>query len=239
MSEKKSGLTVFICAVALVLSVSVFGQKNVSQQKSSVAKSISCVNCHKTLGGELTKPVTEWTGSIHYQNGITCNMCHGGDPTATTMEKAMSKDHGFIGAPHGQAQFDACAKCHATEVSMYAKSVMGKAYLEGKGGPSCAKCHGPHHNVIPEVPQLCKSCHKDTTGFDQIDPMNVTPSTVQTLSKMKIKLGEQKVSGTRPAAAPKISEDLDPYKIGLVAFGGSIFVFILGYIIYLILEKRD
>ncbi len=239
MIEKKSGLAVFICAMALVFAVSALGQKNASQHKSGAAKNISCVTCHKTLGGELAKPVAEWTGSVHQQNGITCNMCHGGDPAATSMDKAMSKDHGFIGAPHGQAQFDACGKCHATEVAEYAKSIMGKAYLEGKGGPSCAKCHGAHHNAIPEVPQLCKSCHKDTTGFDQIDPMNVTEATVQMLSKMKIKLGEQKVAGTRPSVVPKIKEDLDPYVIGLIAFGGSIFVFILGYIIYLILEKRD
>ena len=237
--RKKLVFAAVVFSLVMVFAVGAFGQKSSSGKKGTVIGNISCVNCHKTLGGELAKPVAEWTGSVDQQNGITCDMCHGGDPTATTMDKAMSKEHGFIGAPHGQAQFEACRKCHGTEVAEYEKSIMGKAYLEGKGGPSCAKCHGPHHNAIPEVPQLCKSCHKDTTGFDQIDPMNVTASTVQMLSKMKIKLGEQKVAGTRPSVVPKISEDLDPYKIGLIAFGGAIFVFILGYFIYLILEKRD
>ena len=234
MSGKKYDFTVFIVSLVMFFSVGAFGQ-----QIGNGGSNISCVNCHKTLGGELAKPVAEWTGSIHQQNGITCPMCHGGNPSGTTMDTAMSKAAGFIGAPHGQAQFDACGKCHPTEAARFANSIMGKAYLEGKGGPSCAKCHGPHHNEIPVGTKICESCHKDTTGFDTVDPMNVTKSTVDKLSKLVIKTKEDKIKGQRPSVVPHVSEDLDPYKIGLIAFGAASFVFILGYILYLILEKRD
>jgi len=98
--------------------------------------------------------VTDWKISIHHQNGITCDLCHGGNAEvevnvkqlsgeqfAAKQAAAMSLDHGFIGKPSGQAMFDMCANCHPDTVARYAESIMGKAYLANKGGPSCTTCH--------------------------------------------------------------------------------------------------
>lgn len=232
MSGKKIVFAVIVCSLAFVFPAAAFAA-------GVNPGSVSCYNCHKSLGGDLAKPALEWEHSIHQQNGVTCDKCHGGDPAATTMEGAMSKARGFIGKPSGIAIADVCNKCHPDAVAEYEKSVMGKSWLAGSGGPSCTVCHGAHNNVLPEIPKLCAQCHKDTTGFDQIDPMNVTQSTVQMLSKLTIKHGEQVILGKRPPIIPSISEDLDPYKIGLIAFGGALFAFVMGYIIYLLLEKRD
>jgi hypothetical protein len=212
----------------------------------------ACIVCHEYLGGELAKPVSEWKVSIHQQNGITCDLCHGGNAGialgdikrlspqqfADRQAGAMSKSHGFVAKPSGQALFDLCKQCHSASVDRYAGSIMGKAYLGNKGGPSCVTCHNAHNNVIPSVPKVCESCHKDTTGFDRIDPMNVTESTLSELSRIRIRLAEEKARGTRPSLVPEFPEDPGSVQIGLVAFGAVIVLFIMGYIVYLVLEKR-
>jgi hypothetical protein len=213
---------------------------------------IACITCHEALGGSLTKPITEWKGSIHYQNGITCDRCHGGNakvkvgnvrqlsPTKflAIQSAAMSKALGFVGKPSGHALFHMCAQCHSATVKMFASSIMGKAYLQKKGGPSCVTCHHAHHNVIPAVPKVCSQCHKDTTGFTQIDPMNVTPATIVHLSKIRIRLAREKTEGTRPPLAPRFQGELGSYRVGLLAFGGVVFLFLIGCIVYMILEKE-
>lgn len=213
----------------------------------------ACVTCHSSLGGRLADPVTAWSGSIHQQNDITCDLCHGGNAEvdvgdmarlsgqalAEKQALAMSKDSGFIAKPSGQALFDMCAECHTASVSRYADSIMGKAYVAGKSGPSCVVCHQAHNNIIPAVPEVCDSCHKDTSGFSQIDPMSVTAATVDKLSRIRIQLIGEKTKGSRPVLVPAFPEDLDPYQIGFLAFGAVFVLFLLGCLVYVILEKRE
>jgi Cytochrome c3 len=212
----------------------------------------ACVTCHTFLGGVLARPVVEWNGSIHRQNGITCDLCHGGDARvdvgnvqnlagqefADRKSRAMSKERGFIGKPAGKRLFDMCSRCHYPSVARYAKSIMGKAYLDGKGGPSCVTCHGAHRNSMPEVPGVCERCHKDTAGFNQIDPMDVTESTVIALSGIRIKLAQEKTIGKKPPFIPEFPSELDAFQIGFVAFGAVIALFVIGSIVYFVLEKR-
>jgi hypothetical protein len=213
---------------------------------------VACITCHTFMGGELARPVAEWNASVHRQNGITCDLCHGGNANvdvgdikslspqefADRQSRAMSKSHGFIGKPSGKEMFAMCARCHSDSVDRYAGSIMGTAYLGGKGGPSCVTCHNAHNNIIPSVPKVCEGCHKDTTGFDRIDPMSVSESTINELSRIRIHLAEEKARGAKPPLAPGLPEDLDPYQIGLLAFGGVLVMFIIGYLVYVTLEKR-
>jgi hypothetical protein len=240
---KKSNVLALCCAALFIL----WGTAGHAQQGAS-----ACVACHTFLGGKLGQPVAEWEGSIHQQNGITCDLCHGGDAGvdvgtvrdlagqefADRMSRAMSKSNGFIGKPSGKAMFAVCSKCHRDSVDRYAKSIMGRSYLENKGGPSCVSCHHAHRNAMPEVPKVCESCHKDTAGFDQIDPMDVTESTVNALSGIRIKLAQAKMIGKQPPFIPEFPEDLDAFQIGFVAFGAVLVLFCLGYIVYVVLERR-
>jgi hypothetical protein len=211
----------------------------------------ACVLCHEFMGGEPGRPVKEWKGSIHQQNGVTCDLCHGGDAGVDVgnvrslggefenrMSRSMSKDHGFIGKPAGKALFSMCARCHYQSVDRYAKSIMGKAYLDQKGGPSCVTCHQAHRNAMPEVPRICESCHKDTAGFDQIDPMDVTESTVNALSGIRIKIAQEKTIGRKPPFIPEFPRELGSFQIGFFAFGAVLLLFVLGYFVYVALEKR-
>jgi hypothetical protein len=243
LNSGKYAFALFCAAVTFLYATGAFAQQTV----------IACVGCHEFLGGELARPVAQWKGSVHQQNGITCDLCHGGNPDvvlgnvgqlsgaqfADRQSKAMSKDRGFIARPEGKAMFDMCGRCHGETVARYEASIMGKAYLDNKGGPSCITCHNAHNNIMPAVPEVCKSCHKDTTGFEQIDPMNVTESTINQLSGIRIQLAEEKAKGARPRLAPAFPEDLGSYQIAFVAFGVVFVLFIIGYIIYLTLEKRD
>ena len=143
---------------------------------------------------------------------------------------------GFVGSPTGHALFDMCGKCHDGTVARYAASIMGRAYLEGKGGPSCVTCHHAHNNIMPAVPKVCRNCHQDTSGFDRIDPMNVTRATINELSRIRVALAKKKAKGRR-LLFPEFPE-LDTYQIGLVAFGAVLVLFLIGCLVYAILEKR-
>ncbi|NOY77099.1 MAG: hypothetical protein GXO76_04440 [Calditrichaeota bacterium] len=211
----------------------------------------ACITCHTFLGGDLAKPALEWKGSIHQQNGIMCEDCHGGNPDvklgnikdltderrSAVQALAMSPADGFSGVPTGQDMFDMCAQCHSESVKRYKNSIMGKAYLENKGGPSCVTCHNAHNNSMPSVPKACESCHKNTEGFDQIDPMSVTKTTIITLSKIKIKIASEKTSGKPPLLA-EFPEELGSFQIGFIAFGAILVLLIIAYLIYFVLERK-
>lgn len=210
----------------------------------------ACVACHTTLNTDQDKSVMDcWLRSLHRQNGITCDACHRGNPDIAAgnvkslskeqflalKARAMSPAKGFIGIPSSTQMFDMCGQCHSDSVNRYKNSIMGVAYLDKKGGPSCTDCHSAHYVIIPDVPKTCEKCHKDTTGFDQIDPMNVNDATVSDLSRIRIKLAEERVKGKEP---PLFPEELGSFQIGFVAFGAIIVLFIIAYIIFMSIEKR-
>ncbi len=196
----------------------------------------------------MAKPVSEWTGSVHQDQGITCDQCHGGNPdlkigglqnlspeqVLSLAKRAMYEVPNFVGAPAGQAEFDLCAKCHPDSVKAYAGSIMGQAYLQKKGGPSCAQCHGAHRNVIPPVPQSCKGCHQDTTGFDKLPAMNIAEAQVRELSHIRIQIGEEKVAGQKPL----FSRHLESFETGLVSWGMVLLLFVVAIGLYRVLERR-
>jgi hypothetical protein len=209
----------------------------------------SCIQCHEFSGGEMGKPVSLWSGSAHQKQGITCDQCHGGNPDLkmsnlrrlspedlrALSKKAMYSVPDFVGAPSGQAQFDLCAKCHPDSAKAYAGSIMGQAYLRSKGGPSCTQCHGAHRNVIPPVPESCKSCHKDTTGFDRIPAMNITEAQVRQLARIRVQVGEEKVAGKRPL----FQRHLESFETGLITWGLVFLLFLAALGLHRVVKRRN
>jgi len=144
----------------------------------------TCLDCHAKLGGKQTDMTTQWQRSTHAERDVSCADCHGGDPTATTKETAMSPAAGFVGVPAKSAIPALCASCHADVASMrqynlstdqyaqYSDSVHGKLLAQGDTNvATCSDCHGGHQvlkandpasAVYPaNVPTLCASCHAD------------------------------------------------------------------------------
>src|SRR5512143_2111969 len=99
-----------------------------------------CIKCHSGLQGRLGAPPRDWKGSVHAANGISCNNCHGGDPTDMAM--AMSPARGFLGKPTEMAIPGFCGRCHVGVKEDYLASAHGRAL--GKGGPQCVTCHSNH-----------------------------------------------------------------------------------------------
>lgn len=145
----------------------------------------TCVNCHAKLGGTLADMAAQWQRSIHSERDVSCADCHGGDPTATTKEAAMSPAAGYVGVPAKSAIPALCASCHADvelmrqynlptdQYAKYNESVHGKLLAEGDTNvTTCYDCHGGHQILKandpassvypPNVPTLCAGCHADT-----------------------------------------------------------------------------
>jgi hypothetical protein len=129
------------------------------QAEAAGAADIVCIQCHGKLPEKYSQPVRLWQGSIHAENGIACNSCHGGDPKDSV--NAMSPARGFLGAPRERDIPAFCGRCHVGVLKDYLTSLHGKAL--GKGGPTCVTCHG-NHNVVKATLELineksCSRCH--------------------------------------------------------------------------------
>jgi hypothetical protein len=145
----------------------------------------TCVDCHSTLEGKHAEITAQWRRSIHAERDVACADCHGGDPSASTVDAAMSPEAGYIGVPAKADTPALCASCHADVTRMrqydlptdqyakYKESIHGIRLAEGDlNVTTCFDCHGGHQilkandpasTVYPSnVPGLCASCHSDT-----------------------------------------------------------------------------
>ncbi len=126
-----------------------------------------CIQCHSN-GDVWDKDqqryfITEkdLASDIHWQKGLRCQDCHGGDPTNSDVAAAHSKDAGFkaVKSPADVPAF--CGNCHANieymrryrpsprtdQLSEYWTSGHGRA-LKATGDPkvaTCLSCHGKPH----------------------------------------------------------------------------------------------
>jgi hypothetical protein len=123
---------------------------------------------------------------IHIQPDVSCSGCHGGDPTSSDGEVAMSEEAGFLGVPEKAEIPEFCGRCHSDinymrrfrpripvdQVLQYYTSLHGQR-LE-KGDNKVADCTGCHtsHAILPasdarstvhplNVPGTCNHCHGD------------------------------------------------------------------------------
>jgi predicted CXXCH cytochrome family protein len=148
----------------------------------------SCLSCHAALtDSRLAGPAALFSGvDVHRERSFGCVDCHGGDPANRDKARAHDAARGFRGAPKGQAQIAACARCHSDadlmrryapkqrvdQAAEYATSVHGKQLAAGHTNvATCASCHGPHgirpvsdakSPVFPtNVAATCATCHAD------------------------------------------------------------------------------
>ena len=183
-------------------------------QKMELLLQNNCVLCHTdsanqsaedlfTLTSNSSAPAThmnlkELVDDVHFQRGLSCAGCHGGDPTADLghahvkewPEKDRDKNRAWV------VQF--CARCHSDpalmhqfnaalptdQLAKFKDSPHGRTLLEKHDdrAPSCVSCHGVH-GIRPakdpqskvyaqRVPETCGSCHANQTtmaGFKRAD----------------------------------------------------------------------
>lgn len=122
-----------------------------------------CLECHSS---DMMKPAYReipwlWKQSWHYQNDVSCQDCHGGDPKDA--ELAMSPKRGFVGVPKPQDVPEFCGKCHVGILEHYLESGHGRALKRDGSGPNCVTCHDSHAvqkaslDIINE--RRCTRCH--------------------------------------------------------------------------------
>lgn len=160
----------------------------------AVVKENKCLLCHGDLSnweGEqrrLYVPEKELAKDIHWQKGLRCSDCHGGDPTTTDITRVHSEKAKFLSLKSPQAIPELCGRCHSDinymrrfqpsprtdQLTEYWTSGHGKR-LKATGDRQvavCTSCHGGRHHihavrdlespVYPtRVAETCKTCHSD------------------------------------------------------------------------------
>lgn len=176
---QRFGIWVIVEVLALVLGG---GLKNGQAQTQD-----QCRTCHRELLEDA--PSQKYVNDVHFQKGISCAGCHGGDPTQADMDAAMDPKKGYIGVPKGTQVTQTCNACHANESRMaqwassidtvqfqrFETSVHGKADVA-----TCISCHDVHEIRPSRDPQsptyptrevfLCARCHADPAYMRKFNP---------------------------------------------------------------------
>ena len=128
----------------------------------------NCVSCHSRMLEPLRvgKRSLEWRFSRHRDKGVSCEKCHGGDPSATDERQAhagVSPASDQRSRLHWKNQPETCGACHQDVASAFVESAHYKR-LNGIGlGPSCNTCHAHMAKQViyspVETAKLCSRCH--------------------------------------------------------------------------------
>ena len=148
----------------------------------------ACVTCHAELDGAAAEPARHAQDDVHFQKGLSCHDCHGGNPAAAPddIEAAHDEKKGWIGKPSRLKVPQLCARCHADaefmkafnphtrvdQLAEYRTSVHGKRNAAGDDKAAvCVDCHGvhgirpvgdPRSPVHPtRLAETCARCHAD------------------------------------------------------------------------------
>ena len=129
---------------------------------------ISCFHCHALQ-------VKEFETSVHYNRGISCTDCHGGDLSISGSIVSVNVMHtNFTGVPSRINSTNSCSKCHPESTEKYKNSIHWKELQRGVTiAATCTDCHGIH-NILPyrnnysltytdNIPQTCANCHQNQT----------------------------------------------------------------------------
>jgi cytochrome b subunit of formate dehydrogenase len=151
----------------------------------------SCLQCHTNADLWDPKDKVQYKffialdglkKDVHYQKGVSCVDCHGGD--ATILEPKAHQASGDFRAKFSDIQ-KYCAHCHATEWTDLNKSVHANAAPTDdplrRTMLTCDKCHGPlDHRLLPvkdvkspvhqyNQVQVCGGCHNGAEQNNRLD----------------------------------------------------------------------
>ena len=141
-------------------------------RKEHLERGVSCsLECHENLLSRLAKSnYAQWKASKHAVSGVTCDKCHGGNPSAQDKEKAHK---GVLRSsdPNSSIYYlnlpSTCGKCHEKQFSEFTLSKHYKRLEKVELGPTCSTCHRPHTFDVPEAADLakiCQNCHNENIG---------------------------------------------------------------------------
>jgi nitrate/TMAO reductase-like tetraheme cytochrome c subunit len=155
-----------------------------AREASAAEQENSCETCHRNpdflvTNRKLHEYYQEWSGSVHRQEDVTCDDCHGGD--ATTSDKAKSHDDGIGAADpssgiHYKNVVDTCGTCHEDILEGFRKSDHFEQVEKEEGeeqGPTCVTCHGAINSEVLNVNSVadaCAQCHNEESDNHPENP---------------------------------------------------------------------
>ena len=145
------------------------------------AEENACAMCHgmadlwKKESLRLFKSAEKLADDIHWQKGVNCHDCHGGNPRTFKPSELHAREDGFRELAELRK---VCANCHQKQVDGLAGSVhaslFGAGDDAGQASLSCASCHrdDPHQILsvhdrrspvfLDAQVQVCGDCHEES-----------------------------------------------------------------------------
>jgi hypothetical protein len=158
-------------------------------------RNISCsLECHEdVIRKRASDNFQQWSDSVHSEYYVTCNACHGGDPTAKTeagAHAAMKGPNDTNSPIYFKNIPDTCGKCHAEELDHFKNTMHYQRLRAESRAPSCITCHQPHTFKVlkaSELTNMCSVCHNSK---DSIAPPGVPNDAKQALEMQSELQGE-------------------------------------------------
>jgi hypothetical protein len=169
-----------LCLAALLLGLGAVGD-------ARAAEDDSCEGCHDdpeflVTNKQLYDYYQEWEGSIHDQEEVGCDDCHGGDPSAADKQKAHGAGVGGSdpnSGVHYKSIVETCGTCHEDVLEGFHESEhfghVEKKKKDDKQGPTCVTCHGGINTGVLNVntvEDVCSRCHNQKTDNNPEVPEN-------------------------------------------------------------------
>ena len=177
----------------------------------------SCVECHqraetvKALPAWYQDQFIHWYGSVHGRKGVTCEKCHGGDPTRADRILAHQgvKSSSDTGSPIYYKNLpETCGSCHK---GVYQQFIQSRHYENLKGdrlAPTCTTCHGFQMDIggvaLSQIAARCTICHNPQQGVKP-EVAELTRETVEAIIQT-----EQAIQNARAAIALAREQGLEP-----------------------------
>ncbi|MBU4340950.1 MAG: hypothetical protein KKD46_08580, partial [Euryarchaeota archaeon] len=125
-------------------------QKQFNQYRiEHLEKNVTCsLECHEDRVRQLaTANYLQWSESTHALKGVTCEVCHDGNPEVadkTGAHKNIVARTDTLSPVYYTNVPNTCGKCHSKELTNFQSSKHYQKLEALKLAPTCTTCHAPH-----------------------------------------------------------------------------------------------
>jgi nitrate/TMAO reductase-like tetraheme cytochrome c subunit len=152
-------------------------QFNQTLIKEHIQRNVTCsLECHQDISIQLLPSnFQQWSESVHALKGVTCDICHGGDPNQSTKDRAhlgIQNITDINSLVYYTNVPNTCGKCHKKELANFENSTHYQKLEALETAPTCATCHEPHTFSIlspEEFKNFCANCHSVYTKVAPYD----------------------------------------------------------------------
>ena len=159
---------------------------------------ISCsIVCHEDkLNKSTASTYAMWSISTHALFEVTCEKCHGGDPSK------VSKQEAHVGISNSSILRantpEMCGKCHWPELDEFKSSQHFKKLESNQEGPApaCITCHQAHSVRVltaSEIEDFCSNCHNNITGINPAVPKKAE-SALASVKELQLEISKARSS---------------------------------------------